>query len=162
MLNAFQPPNAGCRLLSWVDRDACWVDALRRVDARNCPLSNYHIKHKMQDQQQHPVTRLLVISNIYLMQTPPIPDIVASIQSHCVYLRDITISTYLLNIYVSTQYLVSTQDAESAAVQCYRNTRSPGGGVRAESGEIMRTAGLLGNHEVITLCSAHCAWAHWS
>ena len=58
------------------------------------------------------------------------------------YLRDITISTYLLNIYVSTQYLVSTQDAESAAVQCYRNTRSPGGGVRAESGEIMRTAGL--------------------
>ena len=29
--------------------------------------------------------------------------------------------------------------------------------MRAEAGEIMRTAGLLGNHEVITLCSAHCA-----
>ena len=33
----------------------------------------------------------------------------------------------------------------------------------AELGEIMRTAGLLGNHEVITLCSAHCAQArYWS
>ena len=155
MLNAFQPPNAGCRLLSWVDRDACWVDALRRVDARNCPLSNYHIKHKMQDQQQHPVTRLLVISNIYLMQTPP--------WYCCFHSITLRVSAWHYNIYVSTEYLVSAQDAGSAAVQCYRNTRSPGGGVRAESGEIMRTAGLLGNHEVITLCSAHCAHArHWS